>query len=116
MGDKIACEFFLSLTSVLVLDQRVLFYVALVSSTVRSPAYLYLCFTLKGDMAEVAAVGQRVVKVLEGRLPEGQSSRYLLPILSNVISLSPEALTEGKYIGDLGLLSGSVLWSDQKGL
>ncbi|NXK48338.1 AP5Z1 protein, partial [Chauna torquata] len=49
----------------------------------------------QGDnKAEVSAVGQRIVKVLEGRLPEGQSSRYLLPILSNVISLSPEALTE----------------------
>ncbi|XP_040431268.1 AP-5 complex subunit zeta-1 isoform X1 [Cygnus olor] len=49
----------------------------------------------QGDKkAEVAAVGQRIVKVLEGRLPEGQSSRYLLPVLSNVISLSPEALTE----------------------
>ncbi|KAM9222778.1 AP-5 complex subunit zeta-1 isoform 2-T2 [Leptosomus discolor] len=44
--------------------------------------------------AEVSAVGQRVVKVLERRLPEGQSARYLLPILSNVISLSPESLTE----------------------
>ncbi|NWX95525.1 AP5Z1 protein, partial [Nothoprocta ornata] len=44
--------------------------------------------------SEVSAVGQRVVKFLEGRLPEGQSSRHLLPVLSNVISLSPEALTE----------------------
>ncbi|NXI37058.1 AP5Z1 protein, partial [Galbula dea] len=43
---------------------------------------------------EVSAVGQRVVKVLERRLPEGQSARYLLPVLSNVISLSPESLTE----------------------
>lgn len=42
----------------------------------------------------VSAVGQCVVKVLEGRLPEGQSARYLLPVLSNVISLSPESLTE----------------------
>lgn len=46
----------------------------------------------------MAAVGQRIVKVLERRLPEGQSARYLLPVLSNVISLSPESLTEGKYI------------------
>ncbi|NXC51450.1 AP5Z1 protein, partial [Penelope pileata] len=46
------------------------------------------------EKAEASAVGQRIIKVLEGRLPEGQSSRYLLPILSNVISLSPEALTE----------------------
>ncbi|NXI90786.1 AP5Z1 protein, partial [Psophia crepitans] len=44
--------------------------------------------------AEVSAVGQRIAKVLERRLPEGQSARYLLPVLSNVISLSPESLTE----------------------
>ncbi|NXW59648.1 AP5Z1 protein, partial [Eurystomus gularis] len=43
---------------------------------------------------EVSAVGQHIVKVLERRLPEGQSARYLLPVLSNVISLSPESLTE----------------------
>jgi len=63
----------------------------------------------------VSAVGQRIVKALEGRLPEGQSSRYLLPVLSNVISLSPEALTEGKYVGDLWLSSGFDLYSDQRG-
>lgn len=55
-------------------------------------------------------MGQRIVKALEGRLPEGQSSRYLLPVLSNVISLSPEALTEGKYVGDLRLSSGFDLY------
>ncbi|XP_075292439.1 AP-5 complex subunit zeta-1 isoform X2 [Opisthocomus hoazin] len=44
--------------------------------------------------AEVSAVGQRIVKILERRLPEGQSAQYLLPVLSNVISLSPESLTE----------------------
>ncbi|NXK28272.1 AP5Z1 protein, partial [Arenaria interpres] len=44
--------------------------------------------------AEVSAVGQRIVKVLERRLPDGQSPRYLLPVLSNVIRLSPESLTE----------------------
>ncbi|NXG44717.1 AP5Z1 protein, partial [Psilopogon haemacephalus] len=43
---------------------------------------------------EVSAVGQSIVKVLERRLPEGQSARYILPVLSNVISLSPESLTE----------------------
>ncbi|XP_025939030.1 AP-5 complex subunit zeta-1 isoform X3 [Apteryx rowi] len=49
----------------------------------------------QGDKkAEVSAVGQRIVKLLEGRLPEGQSSRHLLPVLSNVISLSPVSLTE----------------------
>ncbi|KAM4765340.1 AP-5 complex subunit zeta-1 isoform 2-T2 [Cyanocitta cristata] len=48
----------------------------------------------QGNKAVVAAVGQRVVKVLEKRLPEGQSARFLLPVLANVISLSPESLTE----------------------
>uniref|UniRef100_A0A8C8E8Q7 Adaptor related protein complex 5 subunit zeta 1 n=1 Tax=Otus sunia TaxID=257818 RepID=A0A8C8E8Q7_9STRI len=48
----------------------------------------------QGKESEVSAVGQRIVKVLERRLPEGQSARYLLPVLSNVISLSPESLTE----------------------
>ncbi|XP_062359597.1 AP-5 complex subunit zeta-1 isoform X2 [Cinclus cinclus] len=46
------------------------------------------------NKGEVAAVGQRVVKVLERRLPEGQSARFLLPVLANVISLSPASLTE----------------------
>ncbi|NXO70153.1 AP5Z1 protein, partial [Phainopepla nitens] len=46
------------------------------------------------NKGEVAAVGQSVVKVLERRLPEGQSARFLLPVLANVISLSPECLTE----------------------
>ncbi|XP_074775836.1 AP-5 complex subunit zeta-1 [Athene noctua] len=48
----------------------------------------------QGKKSEVSAVGQRIVKVLERRLPEGQHARYLLPVLSNVISLSPESLTE----------------------
>ncbi|NWW77818.1 AP5Z1 protein, partial [Climacteris rufus] len=48
----------------------------------------------QGNKGEVAAVGQRVVKVLERRLPEGQSARFLLPVLGNVISLVPESLTE----------------------
>ncbi|XP_009074840.1 PREDICTED: AP-5 complex subunit zeta-1 [Acanthisitta chloris] len=43
---------------------------------------------------EVSAVGQRVVKVLGRRLPEGQSALCLLPVLANVISLSPESLIE----------------------
>ncbi|NWH84316.1 AP5Z1 protein, partial [Aegithalos caudatus] len=42
----------------------------------------------------VAAVGQRVVRVLEKRLPEGQGAQFLLPVLANVISLSPASLTE----------------------
>ncbi|NXF16725.1 AP5Z1 protein, partial [Rhodinocichla rosea] len=48
----------------------------------------------QGNEGEVAAVGQRVVQVLERRLPEGQSARFLLPVLANVISLSPGSLTE----------------------
>ncbi|XP_077043086.1 AP-5 complex subunit zeta-1 [Agelaius phoeniceus] len=48
----------------------------------------------QGNKGEVAAVGQRVVQLLERRLPEGQSARFLLPVLANVISLSPESLTE----------------------
>ncbi|NXH89614.1 AP5Z1 protein, partial [Edolisoma coerulescens] len=48
----------------------------------------------QGNKGEVAAVGQRVVKILGRRLPEGQSARFLLPVLANVISLSPESLTE----------------------
>ncbi|NXE50727.1 AP5Z1 protein, partial [Casuarius casuarius] len=49
----------------------------------------------QGDKkAEVSAVAQRVVKVLEGRLPEGQSFRHILPVLSNVISISPVSLAE----------------------
>ncbi|NXA81919.1 AP5Z1 protein, partial [Thryothorus ludovicianus] len=46
------------------------------------------------NKAEVAAVGQRVVKVLERTLPNGQSAQFLLPVLANVISLSPESLTK----------------------
>ncbi|NXQ69056.1 AP5Z1 protein, partial [Quiscalus mexicanus] len=48
----------------------------------------------QGNKGEVAAVGQRVVQLLERRLPEGQSARFLLPVLANVISLSPESLIE----------------------
>ncbi|XP_015263593.1 PREDICTED: AP-5 complex subunit zeta-1, partial [Gekko japonicus] len=44
--------------------------------------------------AEVEAVGQRLVRALEGRLPEGQSARHLLPLLSKVISLAPASLSE----------------------
>lgn len=56
----------------------------------------------------MAAVGQRIVKVLERRLPEGQSARHLLPVLSNVISLSLESLTEGKLNREEGLRLSSV--------
>ncbi|XP_062999327.1 AP-5 complex subunit zeta-1 [Elgaria multicarinata webbii] len=43
---------------------------------------------------DIEAVGQRVVKVLEGRLPEGQNARHLLPLLSKAISLAPTSLNE----------------------
>ncbi|XP_036597134.1 AP-5 complex subunit zeta-1 isoform X2 [Trichosurus vulpecula] len=43
---------------------------------------------------EVRDVGLRVMKVFEGRQPEGQSLRYLLPVLSKVITLSPKVLKE----------------------
>uniref|UniRef100_A0A670YIW3 Adaptor related protein complex 5 subunit zeta 1 n=1 Tax=Pseudonaja textilis TaxID=8673 RepID=A0A670YIW3_PSETE len=42
----------------------------------------------------VEEMGQHVVKILEGRLPEDQSARPLLPILSKVISSSPLSLNE----------------------
>ncbi|NXK89638.1 AP5Z1 protein, partial [Formicarius rufipectus] len=49
----------------------------------------------QGDKkGEVAAVGQHVVKVLERTLVSGQSTLFLLPVLANVISLSPESLTK----------------------
>lgn len=57
----------------------------------------------------MAAVGQRVVKALERRLPEGQSARFLLPVLANVLSLSPGSLTEGKAIGRAEI--ATWLWS-----
>ncbi|XP_043828016.1 AP-5 complex subunit zeta-1 isoform X2 [Dromiciops gliroides] len=43
---------------------------------------------------EARDVGLRVTKILEGRQPEGQSLRYLLPVLSKVITLSPKVLKE----------------------
>ncbi|XP_013919201.1 PREDICTED: AP-5 complex subunit zeta-1 [Thamnophis sirtalis] len=39
-------------------------------------------------------MGQHVVKILEGRLPEDQSARPLLPILSKVIGSAPLSLNE----------------------
>ncbi|ETE56777.1 hypothetical protein L345_17511, partial [Ophiophagus hannah] len=42
----------------------------------------------------VEEMGQHVVKILEGRLPEDQSARPLLPILSKVISSAPLSLNE----------------------
>ncbi|XP_067858992.1 AP-5 complex subunit zeta-1 isoform X2 [Heptranchias perlo] len=43
---------------------------------------------------EVGAVCSRVLKLLESRQAEGQSSRYLVPILSKVLDLSPTSLNE----------------------
>ncbi|KAJ7326949.1 hypothetical protein JRQ81_016708 [Phrynocephalus forsythii] len=43
---------------------------------------------------DIEAVGQRVVKILEGRLPDVQKVRPLLPLLSKVISLAPASLHE----------------------
>ncbi|XP_063170661.1 AP-5 complex subunit zeta-1 isoform X2 [Candoia aspera] len=42
----------------------------------------------------IEAVGQHVVKILEGRLPEDQNARPLLPLLSKVISSAPLSLNE----------------------
>ncbi|XP_061455777.1 AP-5 complex subunit zeta-1 [Rhineura floridana] len=44
--------------------------------------------------AEAEAVGHHVVKILEGRLPEGQNALHLLPLLSKVISFAPMSLSE----------------------
>ncbi|XP_066545030.1 AP-5 complex subunit zeta-1 isoform X2 [Amia ocellicauda] len=43
---------------------------------------------------EVSALVHRLLKCLESRQPEAQSTRHLLPVLSKIISLSPESLTE----------------------
>ncbi|XP_041062389.1 AP-5 complex subunit zeta-1 isoform X2 [Carcharodon carcharias] len=43
---------------------------------------------------EVEAVCSRVVKLLETRQAEGQSSRFLVPILSKVLDFAPATLTE----------------------
>ncbi|XP_030315367.1 AP-5 complex subunit zeta-1 isoform X2 [Calypte anna] len=53
----------------------------------------------QGNKADVSAVGQHVVRVLERKLPEGQNARSLLPVLSNVISVLPESFTEGDRSG-----------------
>lgn len=42
-------------------------------------------------------MGQRVLKVLESRQPEGPSLRHLLPVVSKVTSLAPDALREGLH-------------------
>ncbi|XP_057604861.1 AP-5 complex subunit zeta-1 [Hippopotamus amphibius kiboko] len=60
----------------------------------------------QGDQRQVRRVGQRVLKVLESRQPEGPSPRHLLPVVSKVVSLAPDALHEeqskalSKRLGD----------------
>ncbi|EPY87696.1 hypothetical protein CB1_000227004 [Camelus ferus] len=48
----------------------------------------------QGDQKLVRSVGQRVLKVLESRQPEGPSLRHLLPVMSKVASLAPDTLHE----------------------
>ncbi|TKC39658.1 hypothetical protein EI555_015333 [Monodon monoceros] len=60
----------------------------------------------QGDQQQVRSLGQRVLKVLESRQPEGPSLRHLLPVVSKVTSLAPDALREeqtralSKRLGD----------------
>ncbi|XP_070636382.1 AP-5 complex subunit zeta-1 isoform X12 [Bos indicus] len=60
----------------------------------------------QGDPQQVRTVGQCVIKVLESRQPEGPSLTYLLPVVSKVTSLAPDALPEeqtkalSKRLGD----------------
>lgn len=42
-------------------------------------------------------MGQRVIKVLESRQPEGPSLTHLLPVVSKVASLAPDALPGGQH-------------------
>ncbi|OWK11080.1 AP5Z1 [Cervus elaphus hippelaphus] len=46
----------------------------------------------QGDPQQVRTMGQRVIKVLESRQPEGPSLTHLLPVVSKVASLAPDAL------------------------
>ena len=52
---------------------------------------------LQGDPQQVRTVGQRAIKVLESRQPEGHSLTHLLPVVSKVASLAPDALPEGQH-------------------
>ncbi|XP_066496605.1 AP-5 complex subunit zeta-1 [Tiliqua scincoides] len=65
---------------------------------IQDPKLLSVAFSIKlaqgMKKSEVEALGQCVVKVLEGRIPEGHGARYLMPLLSNVISLFPASLNE----------------------
>ncbi|XP_042096483.1 AP-5 complex subunit zeta-1 isoform X2 [Ovis aries] len=48
----------------------------------------------QGDPQQVRTVGQCVIKVLESRQSEGPSLTHLLPVVSKVASLAPDALPE----------------------
>lgn len=52
---------------------------------------------LQGDPQQVRTMGQRVIKVLESRQPEGPSLTHLLPVVSKVASLAPDALPGGQH-------------------
>ncbi|XP_055266364.1 AP-5 complex subunit zeta-1 isoform X1 [Moschus berezovskii] len=60
----------------------------------------------QGDPQQVRTVGQCVIKVLESRQPEVPSLTYLLPVVSKVASLAPDAFPEeqtkalSKRLGD----------------
>ncbi|XP_060261723.1 AP-5 complex subunit zeta-1 isoform X3 [Ovis aries] len=60
----------------------------------------------QGDPQQVRTVGQCVIKVLESRQSEGPSLTHLLPVVSKVASLAPDALPEeqtkalSKRLGD----------------
>lgn len=50
---------------------------------------------LQGDRRQVGSVGQCALRVLESRQPEGPGLRHLLPVVSKVTNLAPDALHEG---------------------
>ncbi|KAM6424332.1 AP-5 complex subunit zeta-1 isoform 2-T2 [Liasis olivaceus] len=64
----------------------------------RDPKLLSLAFSIvqsqPNKQRTVEAMGQYVMKILEGRLPEDQNARLLLPLLSKVISSAPLSLNE----------------------
>uniref|UniRef100_A0A8D2JGL5 Adaptor related protein complex 5 subunit zeta 1 n=1 Tax=Varanus komodoensis TaxID=61221 RepID=A0A8D2JGL5_VARKO len=61
---------------------------------IQNTKLLSLAFSILLAQSDIEAVGQHVVKVLEGRLPEGQQARHLLPILSKAISFAPTSLSK----------------------
>uniref|UniRef100_A0A8D1I4M6 Adaptor related protein complex 5 subunit zeta 1 n=1 Tax=Sus scrofa TaxID=9823 RepID=A0A8D1I4M6_PIG len=48
----------------------------------------------QGDRKQVCSVGQCALRVLESRQPEGPGLRHLLPVVSKVTNLAPDALHE----------------------